>query len=132
MKIIAYLMILCLFNVLSAEQISNLHINDAENNNNEKFLDKMHRIILQKINFKQNSKLRKLDENFDEINAFFNHGDTDGDGMLSRDEFKFSLISIGVTYDDACAVIQECYAEIDLDGSGMISMNELINWAVKN
>ncbi len=71
--------------------------------------------------------------------------------MLSRDEFKGGIASLGVSDEDAAAVVQEvlqlisftidkhllmylscgnvqCFEEIDKDGSGTLSIQELIAW----
>ena len=67
------------------------------------------------------------DEKWDEVKAFLASADKDGNGVLSKDEFKGGIAALGVS-DEAAAVVQESFDEIDKDGSGTLSIQELIAW----
>ncbi|ACU37721.1 EF-hand domain-containing protein [Actinosynnema pretiosum subsp. pretiosum] len=57
------------------------------------------------------------------IQAIMNLIDTDGDGQINPVEFEKYLRVIGV--DDMSA--QEAFAQIDTDGNGMLSIDELVD-----
>jgi len=60
-----------------------------------------------------------------ELLALFANMDKDGDGQLDREEVKEGLSAMGVSDEDADAMIKSA----DTDGDGKISKNEwLINF----
>jgi hypothetical protein len=48
-----------------------------------------------------------LDDKWNEVKAFLAGADKDGNGVLSREEFKGGIASLGVSDEDAAAVVQE-------------------------
>ena len=48
-----------------------------------------------------------VDEKWNEVKAFLASADKDGNGVLSREEFKGGIAALGVSDEDAAAVVQE-------------------------
>ena len=68
------------------------------------------------------------DDDIEQTALLFCHHDTDGDGVLSRDEFAAVVDMVAGTTGQRFTVehVDRCFQQADVDGSGAIDLNELL------
>lgn len=66
------------------------------------------------------------DDERDELREIFDHFDTDGNGVIDREEFKRLLRSMDGDMPDE--VIAEGLSALDGDANGVIDWDEFVEW----
>lgn len=71
---------------------------------------------------------RSSDEDLEQMALLFCKLDADGDGLLNREEFSsvVDLVAAQTGQQYTAVHVERCYNDADVDGSGLIDLNELL------
>lgn len=87
----------------------------------------------EKIRFEQHKKLRDLlSKRIHTAGSLFELMDVDMNGLISREEFRDAMATMGGEFIFPARVYDELFAEFDADGSGEISYKEYFQYVLRD